>query len=83
MVIARSALVVTVVGSVVVLLPELGSLVGLETLAVLVTDGTADELTATFNTFCEDALAPSGLALLQTTLGAEKEQLHPDPVADT
>ncbi len=64
----RSALGLTIVGSLAVLLPGVGSLVVLEALAVLVTFGAAWEPTATVKVIWEVAPDAKELGLVQVTV---------------
>lgn len=78
----RSALVITVVGSLAVLLASVGSVVVLETLAVLVAV-IAVAPTATVKLIVELAPEAKGLGLVQVTVCPAAEQVQPVPVPDT
>ena len=79
----RSALGLTIVGSLAVLLPGVESLVVLEALAVLVTVGAAWGLTATVKLIVEVAPDAKGLGLVQVTVCPDAEQLQFVPVPET
>ena len=78
--ILRSGAAVTVVGSVVELLLELGSEVGLVVVTMFVTDGKAASPTET--TIVINVLAPTAkvLGFVQPIVWPEGVQVHPEPI---
>lgn len=83
LVICRSALAPTLVGSLAESFELFGSVVGEETVTPFVTAGIADELTATVSVIAADEPFVKSDARVQVTVCPMAEQLQPVPVPET